>query len=226
MLGIAGLLESIFCPPRWLMLILILFLWRLAVRDPDRADHSADYFADGGGNVDRCGGAGGHGFLAGDGYVGSPGTGVTVPLIMGIVCPGTAVTLVTWHILISGMLAGVVAVFYPQATFVVSLWNKRVSLSQGAITAMVLLLLSVVVHAYFYTPDTFTNSQNALIVLLLLSPLLAFAGDLPGIRDWRPGPRLFIRIIPVLLAVGTVAGLGLRSYLAQPPPGQDSGMEE
>jgi hypothetical protein len=150
--------------------------------------------------------------------------GITVPLVMGIVTGGTAVTLLSWHLIGAAMLAGVIGVFCA-VVFILAAWRRRVSLSHGGVTAMVASLQLLVVYGYFYSPDTFGADQNVRTGLLMASPLLAFVGDLPGVRRWRPGWRLASRVIPLLILVGIVVGFNVRAYLAD-AAAQASQMDE
>jgi hypothetical protein len=223
--ALLGLLEAIFHPPKWLALVVIVIFWRLAVRTlispqiPRLISPTAAEMW-----IDLASITAAVWWLAMESLA-ERAPGITVPLVLGIIATGTALTLLSWHILISAMLAGAVGTFCG-AAFVIAAWHRRMCLGAGGVTALVILLLAVMVHAFFYTPDTFSSSQYALTAILLASPLLALAGDLPGVRNWKPGWRLIARVIPVILAVGTVASVGMRNYLTDQSAGQAAQQDE
>jgi hypothetical protein len=211
-IALLGLLEGILRPPLWLRAILLVILWRLAVRALlSRLIPRVISESDAEAWIDAAVLAALIWWLAIESLA-ARAPGPTVPLIFAILATAFAVTLVTWHIIRSGTLVGALGAMSGAAA-VISLWDRRISFSAGGVTAFALLVLALATHAYFYTDDTFTPAQNARTALMLLSPLLAFAGDLPGIRSQKPLLRLAARLLPLLLVAGAVTGLGLRDYL-------------
>lgn len=206
-------LQDLLRPPLWVAALLLVLLWRLflrAVLAPQTPrlipDFQAEIWIDAATAIVLVS------WLAMQQLARST-PGPTVALVLGIVCAGWAVMLVTWHIIRSGELAGTLAILCAAAA-VVSIWRRRISLAGGGVSAIVLLLLGLAVHGYFYTDDTFSTAQQARTAILLAAPLLAFTGDLPGIRRARPGWRLAARLLAVVVAVGVVAGLSVAEYAA------------
>jgi hypothetical protein len=210
-LGLLTFLQDVRRPPWWLAALLLIALWRLFMRvmlAPQVPRLISDFEAEAW--IDAATVAVVVSWLAMQ-QLARIAPGPTAILVLGIVCTGWAVMLVTWHIIRSGELAGTLAIMCAAAA-VVSIWRRWITLTGGGVSAVVLLLLCLIVHGYFYTDDTFSPAQQARTVILLVAPLLAFAGDLPGIRRARPGWRLAARLAPVLLAVGIVAGLAAAEY--------------
>jgi hypothetical protein len=210
-LGVLGFFEGLLRPPLWLAALLLLLVWRLMVRAiiaPQVPRLISEFNAEAW--IDAATAAALLWWLAMQ-QLARTVRGAATPIVLGILCAGWAVVLVTWHIIRSGELAGTLAVLCATAA-VVSIWRPRITLATGGVSVVVLVLLGVIVHAYFYTDDTFSPQQQVRTAILLASPLLAFAGDLPGIRTARPSWRLAARVVPVILAVGLVAGLSAKEY--------------
>jgi hypothetical protein len=132
--------------------------------------------------------------------------GPTAPILLLILCIGSAILLVSWHIAGSAMAAAGIGVICG-AALVLSIWSKRISFSRGAVVAVALPLQALVIHGFFYTGDTLTNVQLICAAIFMACPLLAFLGDLPRIpRGWR----LTVRILALLAAIAAVGGLSLR----------------
>jgi hypothetical protein len=209
--GVLGFFEGLLRPPMWLAALLLMVLWRLMVRAiiaPQVPRLIPQFNAEAW--IDAATAAALLWWLAMQ-QLARSAPGATTPIVLAILCAGWAVVLVTWHIIRSGELAGTLAVMCAAAA-VVSIWRPRITLATGGASVVVLVLLCVIVHAYFYTDDTFSLRQQVGTAVLLASPLLALAGDLPGIRGARPGWRLAARLVPLILAVGLVAGLSVRDY--------------
>ncbi|MDP9172254.1 MAG: hypothetical protein M3O30_00110 [Planctomycetota bacterium] len=209
-IGFLGFLDGVFRPPLWLRAVTLLMLWRLLVRTmlsrqiPDQiTQNAAEFWIDVAGLILLIW------FLSLE-LISRSVVGSAVPLVLAILACGSAVTLFTWHLIASSSLAIALAAFC-FAIAVLSRWC-RVNHANGASFAVVLLLQLLFIHGYFYSPDTFIPTDNLRTAILMASPLLIFAGDLPGIRQARPHWRLAARVLPLLLIVAIVAGLNVRSY--------------
>jgi hypothetical protein len=210
-LGVLAFLQDLLRPSWWLAALLLILICRLFMRSilaPQVPRLISDFDAETW--IDAATAVALVSWLAMQ-QLARSAPGPTVPLVLGIVCAGWAVVLVTWHIIRSGELAGTLAIMCAAAA-AASIWRRRITLAGGGASAVVLLLLGLVAHAYFYSDDTFSPTQQVRTVILLAAPLLAFAGDLPGIRNARPGWRLAARLVPLLIAVGVVAGLSAAEY--------------
>jgi hypothetical protein len=212
-LGLLGFLQDLLRPPAWLAAIILLVLWRLAMRAilapqvPGLISYVAlETWTDAASITALL-------LWLAMQQLAANAPGPTTAIVLGIWCAGWAVQLVTWHIIHSGELAGTLALMCAAAA-VIGIWRRRISLAGGGISAVVLLLLCLIVHAYFYTDDNFSPAQQWRTIILLLAGLGAFAGDLPVIRRARPGWRLAARLAVVLLAVGIVAGISVAEYAA------------
>jgi hypothetical protein len=212
-LGLLGFLQDVLRPPAWLGAIILLLLWRLAMRAilaPEVPGLLSNVALETW--TDAASVAALLLWLAMQ-QLAANAPGPTTPIVLGIWCAGWAVMLVTWHIIHSGELAGTLALMCAAAA-AIGIWRRRISLAGGGITAVVLLLLCLIVHAYFYSDDAFSTGQQWRTVILLLAAPAAFAGDLPVIRRARPGWRLAARVAVVLLAVGIVAGISVAQFAA------------
>ena len=98
------------------------------------------------------------------------------------------------------------------AAMLVLLFRRGVSISRGPMLLVSFSLVELLTYTYFYGISLSTDClwHGAAV---LLAPVLAWAGDLPGIRR-RAWSRTVARILPVMLAVGIVAAISARNYLA------------
>jgi hypothetical protein len=206
-LGILGWFDAVARAPFWLRAIVVLFIWRLAMRlmlwplmtgTLSLPEEWIDFLSLGAmvwwWSVET---------------VAANSSGLSAPLLLLILCGGSAAMLASWHIVGSAMVAAAVAMICGGVA-VIAFWRGRVSLDRGAVGAVALTLLALLVHGYFYTGDTLSRSQQIFAVVLLVSPMLALGGDLPAAAKLRPGWRLAVRLLPVILAVGVAAGMSLR----------------
>ncbi|HEX4056391.1 MAG TPA: hypothetical protein VHX86_19185 [Tepidisphaeraceae bacterium] len=212
-LGILGLIDAIFKPPAFLRLMVLMLLWPLAVQ-----------LLLGPLNVSAMDGLRGQLWITGSmliaavwaltfEYLSERSPGITAPLLLAAMAAASSILLAMgWHIQSSGALAGALAAM-SVAALVVGGWSSRISFSHGSAQTIVLLLLLVLVHGYFYTGDTLTNWQQLWIGLLLVSPLLVFIGDLAVMRRQRPIWRLAARVIPVLIVLSIVCAATIRDYV-------------
>ena len=215
-LGILGLLDAWLRPPLWLRAIGLLILWRIAIRlmlwplvlgSLPVAENWIDFFG-----------------LAAFAWwwslekVSQESPGLAGPLLLLIISLGSAAILTSWHIVGSATVAAGAAVICAAATAMAA-WRSRISLDRGGAAAIALPLLTLLIHGYFYTGDTLTAGQQFFAGLVLISPMLALAGDLPFPARRRAPLRLAIRLAPVILAVGVAAAWSLHQY-AQPEQSQ------
>lgn len=224
-LGVLGLLEGLLRPPLWLAAMVLFILFRLAVRAilaPQAPRLIAPFNAEAW--IDAATAAALLWWLAMQ-HLARTAPGAATPIVLGILCAGWAVVLVTWHIIRSGELAGTLAAMCAAAA-VVAIWRPRITLAGGGVTVIVLVLLCLLVHAYFYTDDTFSPPQQIRTAILLAAPLLAFAGELPGIRAARPAWRWAARLVPLVLVVAFIAGLSVRDYARAEAAAQSLGQDE
>ncbi len=219
-IGLIELAGSLFRPPLWARGLLAILLFRLAVRalaapliPREISQTAADAWIDAATLVATTW------WIALE-MLAHRAKGVSTSFVLIILATGWAVTLVTWHIIRSGTLAATLAAL-ASAFFVMALLNWRISLARGAVSALALLLLLIITHAYFYTNDTFTPQQQFRAALLLASPLLAFVGDLPLVRRSHPLWRLTARIIPLAILVAVLAGMNVRDYMKEEAPNQE-----
>jgi hypothetical protein len=141
-------------------------------------------------------------------------TGVTVPLVLALFAATSAGYLVVTGNLVMGFNAGAIAALSTAAA-VAAAWGRRISLSRGAVLVLIVPLVALLICSYFYGPDDPTPLRQEAAALLLISPALAWAGDLPGIRRSPAWARLCVRLIAVGLAAGIATALAARS---KPPP--------
>lgn len=138
--------------------------------------------------------------------------GVCVPLVLAGLAGAAAIFLgLGWHILGSGALAVSLAMVC-LACAVLGAIGRRISYSRGFAETIVLMLQLLLVHGYFYTDDTLSGAQEAWIAILLASPVLALAGDLPIVRRRGVVARLAVRVVPMAIALGIVCGITVRDY--------------
>jgi hypothetical protein len=213
LIGILGLLDSVFKPPVWLRAIVLVLLWRIAVRSllikqiPQVISEPAAELW-----IDALAAIALAWWLAFE-HLAERSPGVATPVVLAAIAGASAVVLALgWHIQSSGTMAGAL-MGMSIATIVLAAWESRISFSRGLAQTLVLLLQLVLIHGYFYTDDTLTTPQQILVGLLVASPLLAFTGDLPVLRRQRPAWRLAARAIPVLLVLGIVCAATVRDYV-------------
>ena len=210
--GILAAADALFRPPFWLRIVVLVILWRLAVRlllirqVPSLISPSAmEMWIDLSTLVTLIW------WLAIEGLA-ERAPGSAVPLLLTAMAGASAIVLALgWHILTSGALAGALAMLCITAA-VLGACGGRISFSRGFAQASVLILQLVLVHGYFYTDDELTGRQQAWIALLLASPLLAFVGDLPIFRR-RPAWRLAARLVPAMIVLAAVCAATAWDYL-------------
>ena len=139
--------------------------------------------------------------------------GAAAPLVLGVISTASAIILALgWHCLGSGAIAGSLGMICLVGLFM-GVFAPRIPLWRGFCEGIVLLLLLVLIHAYFYTDDTLTPVQETWVAILAAAPLLALLGDLPILRDRKPSLRLAVRVIPVLIALGIICGATIHDYV-------------
>ena len=199
-LALCGLLDALFQPPLWLRAVLLLLIWRMFVRllllpqiPRGISETGAELWIDAIGLVALIW------WLTFE-HLADRSPGAATPLVLAAMSVASAVVLAMgWHIQASGVMAGSL-VAMSVAAMVLAMWNSRISFSRGFAQTTGLLLLLLLVHGYFYTDDTLTDHQQVWAALLLVSPLLAFTGDLP-------------RVIPVLILLAIICGETIHDYL-------------
>jgi hypothetical protein len=211
-LGILTLADSLFKPPLWLRTLVVVVFWRMAVRlflQPQVpgtfSASSAEMW------IDVCTVVAVVWWIAFE-KMAELWPGVTVPVILAMLSAGCAVLLAMgWHIQTSGAVAGAV-MSMSCAGIVLGAVSGRVSFSRGFAQMAVLILQLLLAHGYFYTEDTLTNQQELLLGLVLVSPLLAFVGEIPAVRRQQRIWQIGARLAPVLILLGIVCGITARQY--------------
>jgi hypothetical protein len=211
--GILAKADALFRPPWWLRIVVLVNLWRLAVRlllirqAPNLISASAmEMWIDVSTLVTLIW------WLAIEGMA-ERWSGVTVPVLLGAMAAASAVVLALgWHIISSGALAGALAAIC-MAGAVLGACSPRISFSRGFGQTIVLILQLILVHGYFYTDDELTGRQQVWIALLLGSPLLAFIGEIAFLRRQRPAWRLAARLVPALIVLAAVCAATVRDYV-------------
>ena len=211
--GILAKADALFRPPLGLRIVVLVILWRLAVRlllirqTPNLISASGlELWIDVSTLVTLIW------WLAFEGLA-ELWPGATVPLLLGAMAGASAIVLTLgWHIISFGALAGALAGMC-LAGAVLGACNSRISFSRGFSQTIVLILQLILVHGYFYTDDALTGRQQIWIGLLLGSPLLAFIGETAFLRRQRPAWRLAARLAPALIVLAAVCAATVRDYL-------------
>jgi len=118
------------------------------------------------------------------------GAAATLPLILTICASAASLTLVNAHTLFLGQLAGVSAAAMG-AIMVAALWFKKLSLARGAMLALTVVFVGVILAAHF-----FADLSQLDLILLTVAPLAAWLGELP-FKSRRT--RFTVRVVAVLL---------------------------
>jgi hypothetical protein len=211
-LAIIGILDELLVPPIWLRAGILAVLWRTVLRiflgrlAPQTLSNTAVEQA-----IDLTTGVALVWWLALEQLSLSRPAFVT-PVLLMILSAGAALLLYCWGTAEETKLA-VALVGISLAAAAAMLFPRRGPLPRGVAGGIGIILLLMLSHSYFYSPDDFSRAQQAFAGLFLLSPLLAFAGDLPRVRHWRPSGRAAVRLLAVLLAVGIASAWTLRDYL-------------
>jgi hypothetical protein len=210
--GILTLADSLAKPPIWLRLLVLVILWRIAVRlmlgrqSPNSLPaSSAEMWIDLSTLITVIW------FLLFENLA-DRASGITAPLLLMLMSGAGAIVLALgWHIQSSGALAGSLALI-SMAGVVLAAISRRVSFSRGFAQMIVAILQLLLVHGYFYTDDTLTGAQQLLAALLLATPLLALIGDIPVMRTRRSASRLAIRLIPAILLLSLICAATARDF--------------
>jgi hypothetical protein len=213
-LAILAVIDSFLVPPTWPRFVVIILLWRLAMRaiigrlvPSSISPQDEEFWIDAGSAIVLIW------WLSLDALA-TQIKGITAPLLLSILCTGVGLFIfMTLHIQREGML-GISLGIISFATAVATWRNPKITLARGGAQTIVLLLMSLLTFAWFFTNDTLTPAQNWRAAALMAAPLLAFAGDLPAIARLRPSARFnLIRILIVGLIVAIVAGLSVKDYV-------------
>jgi hypothetical protein len=137
--------------------------------------------------------------------------GFVAPVALVILSAGTAVLLYCWGTALEAQLAATLFGVSVAAT-AASFFPRCGGLPRGVAGTIGMILILKLTHAWFYSPDPFSPAEQIYAGVFLISPLLAFAGDLPGIARRRASGRVAVRLIAVLLAVAAASALTVRDY--------------
>lgn len=138
-------------------------------------------------------------------------TGITIPLIYVLVATGTSfISLISNSALIAQM-AGIVAAS-SGSLFLISIIKPSFSM-KGSVPFFVLILIALWVNIYFYVGVSALH-----LLLIIISPLLAFICELKQIKNLKKWQIHILRIIIILIPI--VVSLGL-TYSAQPAESQN-----
>jgi hypothetical protein len=211
--GVLTFADSLLKPPMWLRVIVLFLLWRPAVRLmlARLVPHSLsvtdlEMWIDVWSLVTAVW------FLIFE-SVAERVSGISAPLLLFAVCGTSAIVLALgWHIQSSGALAGVLSLVCLGAA-AAGLVSRNASFSRGFCQMVIIIVQLLLVHGYFYTDDNLTDTQQVWIALLLGSPLLAFIGDLPMLRNRRPAMRLAFRLAPAMLLLAVVCAVTARDFV-------------
>jgi hypothetical protein len=133
------------------------------------------------------------------------GTGGFAALSLMLVAAGTSVVeILSGSALLSLFAACLSAVL--MASLVVSYWKGAPSLTKGAVSAAVLLLIGFWLTDYFYG-----DMPAASAVLLALAPLMASQLDLVVARKTQASGAALLSIVVSLIAIGLAAFLAWKS---------------
>ena len=211
--GVLTLADSIFRPPIWLRVGVLVIVWRMAVRlmlirqiPGALSASSAEKWIDFSTLVTAIW------FLLLD-WLADRAPGITTPLLLMAISGASAIVLgLGWHIQSSGALAGVLALI-SMAGVVLGAITARVSFSRGFAQMIVVILQLLLVHGYFYTDDNLTDTQQVLAAMLMASPFLALIGDIPALRGSRNSLRLAIRLGPAILLLALISAATVRDFI-------------
>jgi hypothetical protein len=211
--GVLTLADSLFKPPIWLRVLILVILWRITVRlmlihqIPNALSASnAEMWIDLSTLVTAVW------FILFEGLA-DRAPGITTPLLLFGMSGASAIVLALgWHIQSSGSLAGVLALICV-AGVVTSIISRRAIFSRGFTQMIVVILQLLLVHGYFYTDDNLTNAQQLLAALLLAAPFLALLGDIPRLKPRRSIPRLAVRLGPAIFLLALISAATVRDFI-------------
>jgi hypothetical protein len=145
--------------------------------------------------------------------------GVTIPILLAGLSATCAVVLALgWHIQTSGLLAGAILAMCCSG-LILGAFSSRELFSRGFAQMIVFVLQLLLFHGYFYTDDELTTKQQVLVAILLIAPLLAFAGASRRVCELSRLSQIFVRLVLVFAALGIVCEITVRDFvLADQPP--------
>ncbi len=126
-----------------------------------------------------------------------------VPVVMTLVATATGMTILlsSWATL--GMLGLSLAAALAGVSVVGLLWRGRHG-AAGVVDVSVIMLAGMLISAVYFAQLTILHA-----VLLGAAPLLAWAGMLPGVRNWRPWKRVLLQTtlvaIPLVIVIAQAA---------------------
>jgi hypothetical protein len=211
--GVLTLVDSLFRPPLWLRVLVLVILWRIAIRlmlmrqIPNALTaSSAEMWIDLSTLITAIW------FVLFE-HLADRAPGITAPLLLfGMSGVSAIVLALGWHIQSSGALAGVLALI-SLAGVATSLISHRASFSRGFAQMIVVILQLLLVHGYFYTDDNLTDVQQIWTALLLAAPLLALLGDIPALRGRRSALRLALRLAPAMILLAVICAATVRDFV-------------
>jgi hypothetical protein len=211
--GVLTLADSLFKPHLWLRVLVLVILWRIAIRlmlirqVPNTLSASnTEIWIDLSTLVTAIW------FILFE-ELADRAPGITAPLLLfGMSGVSAIVLALGWHIQSSGTLAGVLALI-SLAGVATSVISRRASFSRGFAQMIVVILQLLLVHGYFYTDDNLTNMQQVWIALLLATPLLALLGDIPAFRERRSTWRLAARLGPAIILLAIISAATVRDFV-------------
>ncbi len=125
-------------------------------------------------------------------------TGPIVPALFGFIAGALALALVNNGQQGFGQLAGIVALFFWLMAIVDGVFRQS-SLSRGGMVVATTIIAGLLIIGHFYGDVTIHDAS-----FLAIAPLVAWLGELPGIRGRRP-LRLLAATIPALILIAFVA---------------------
>lgn len=87
----------------------------------------------------------------------------------------------------------------------------RLALDRGPVWVWIAMLYFLLAFVYLYS---YTQPPAPSVVLLLIAPVLAFAGDLPLARRLKPRWRVAVRLIPAFIAVGIAVEITAQQFFS------------
>jgi hypothetical protein len=216
--GLLGLLDALLSPPSWLRFGLLVVLSRLAVRAlllPLVIRTKALSGVEAENWIDGLSIAIAILWLSTDALA-EKVRGISVPLVLFLFATGAAIYLVLSENLSMGFVAGSIAALSAAAA-VATFWpngGRMISLSQGAVLTLIVPLVGLLICGYFYGPEDPSPMSQWAGAILLSAPILAWAGDLPGVRRSPNWARLCVRLLSVILAIGIAIGLSAKARQA------------
>ena len=197
-LAVLGILDQLLRPPIFLRALIVIMLFRLAIRALLAPVAQKDLES----IVDSLSLAALIWWLAMESLA-SRRPGAPVPIVLFLTFAGSAGILALSNDIKPSQAGASLAAI--SAGIAVASWlMPRIALERGPILILAVAFLAplVLVHFYYYT-----EPPAGAVVLLLAAPLFAWIAELDAILRWRPVWRWLARLGPVVLALAIAAGL-------------------